>query len=57
MGRDTAYFAARVLADRQRYPEALKLLNEVAAAPGPHLYRAESAALLAEVAAKVPAKP
>ena len=57
MSRDTAYFAARVLADRQRYPEALKLLQEVAKAPGHHLYRTESAALLAEVAAKVPAKP
>ncbi len=57
LNRDTGYFAARVLADRKRYLEALKVLKDVASARGPHLYRAESAALLSEVEAKVPSKP
>jgi len=54
LNRDAGYFAARILTDARRYPEALKILQAVATATGPHLYRAESAALLSEVEAKVP---
>jgi len=54
LNRDAGYFAARIFADAQRYPEALKILQAVGTATGPHLYRAESAALRTEVEAKVP---
>lgn len=54
LNRDTGYYAARILADGNRYPEAYKVLKDVASARGPHIYRAESAALLAEVEKKLP---
>jgi len=54
LNRDTGYYAARILADRQRYDEAYKVLKDVTTARGPHIYRAESAALLAEVEKKLP---
>ncbi len=57
LNRDTGYFAARILADGNRTREAYKVLQDLATARGAHVYRAESAALLAEVAAKLTPKP
>ena len=57
LSRDTGYFAAKVLADRGRYEEAAAVLKGVSTARGPHIYRAESAALTAEVEKKLPPKP
>lgn len=55
---DSAYFIARVLAGKQKYEDAHKLLTGAVAAPhGLFLYRADATALLAEVAKKLPAKP
>ena len=55
---DSAYFIARLLADKQRYEDAHKLLAAaVGAKHGLFVYRADAKVLLAEVAKKVPAKP
>ena len=46
---DTAYFLARVLADRGRKDEARGILQKVTALPGSFAYRAERRALLASL--------
>lgn len=54
---DTAYFIARLLADKQKFEDAQKLLTGAVNAPhGMFLYRADAKAFLAEVTKKVPEK-
>lgn len=54
---DTAYFAARLLVERQKFEEAHRLLKDATAVPhGPFVYRTDAKTLLAEVAKKVPDK-
>ena len=55
--RDAAYFFARLLADRQKWEDAQKILKSAADAKGGYIYRADAQALLAEVEKRVPKKP
>jgi Tfp pilus assembly protein PilF len=57
LSRDAAYFFARILNDKGRYEDAQKILKEISTARGTHVYRADAAALLAEVEKKVPPTP
>jgi Tfp pilus assembly protein PilF len=52
---DTAYFLARVLADRGKAEDAQKLVKEALNGRGPFLYRADAQALADALAKKVPA--
>lgn len=54
--RDAAYFFGRLLADRQKWEDAQKVLKSAADAKGGYVYRADAQALLAEVEKKVPKK-
>ena len=56
VSRDAAYFLARVLADKQRYDDAHKVLKSAADARGGYVYQAEAQALLNEIASKLPKK-
>ncbi len=56
VSRDLAYFSARVLADRGKFADSVKLLRNAIAAKGPFAYRPDADALLAEVEKKVPAE-
>lgn len=53
---DTAYFMARLLADKMKYEEAHKILKEAVNGRGPFPYRTDAQALLTEVEAKLPKK-
>ena len=57
LSRDGAYFFAKVLADRQRLDDAIKLLKTAAAARGAYVYRADAQALLADLEARPPGPP
>ncbi|MCU0705352.1 MAG: tetratricopeptide repeat protein [Fimbriiglobus sp.] len=54
---DAAYFAARLLVDKQKYEDAHKLLvGATGVKQGMFIYRSDADALLAEVAKKLPEK-
>lgn len=53
---DTAYFLARLLAEKGKPEEAHKLLTEAVANPAPFVYRKDAEALAAELAKKLPKK-
>lgn len=53
---DAAYFIARLLADKEKFEEAQKLLVGATARHGLFVFRSDAKALLAEVAKKVPEK-
>jgi tetratricopeptide (TPR) repeat protein len=53
---DAAYFIARLLADKEKFEDANKLLAGATGRHGLFVYRTDAKALLAEVAKKVPEK-
>lgn len=53
---DTAYFLARVLADRGKTEEAHRIVKDAVNARGPFPFRADAQALLDALAKKLPAK-
>jgi Tfp pilus assembly protein PilF len=54
--RDTVYYLARVLAERERPDDARKVLKEALAATGPFVNRKDAEALLADLDKKHPPK-
>ncbi len=54
LSRDGAYFYARVMADKQRIEDAVKLLKAAAEASGAYVYQADARALLADLETRVP---
>jgi tetratricopeptide (TPR) repeat protein len=55
--RDTAYYLAKVLVEKNAPDDARKLLKEALAQPGPFVNRAEATAFASEVDKKYPPKP
>ena len=54
---DTAYYMAKLLYERQKYEDAVRILQQAVAAPhGAFLYRADAKALLVETLKKLPEK-
>lgn len=53
---DTAYFMARLLADKNRIADAHKIVKDALAGRGPFVYRSEAAKLLEELDPKLPKK-
>lgn len=54
---DTAYYMAKLLSERQKYEDVVRLLQQAVAIPhGPFLYRTDAKALMIETMKKVPEK-